>query len=477
MKTLRKKIVIVGAGVTGLAIAYKLSQYPYYDVTLIEKASRVGGWVQSRVTDEGIFETGPKGVRIRGKAGKCFLNWVRELGLEDELIVNDPSALSRSIWLEESLQRVTEKPWLWHRSKATKGLAFALIKELFRPFKIKTDITIKQFFCDRFGPELYQQLIDPALLGVFGVSGEHLSMQSCFPDLWYLCQKHKGLMRAMIFRLFHSFKNKVMFCKNNKDQINPWPLKVTSAALCSFRYGMAQFIEALQKNVADKLMLEQGIEEITYDPTSCSFKLNLSYGELDADHLFITCAPWSIDSAIKKLLRNWPYFKEKVGSTSLALVQLCYNRTIDKQLGFGYLVPSQRQAAILGTVFDSNIFSEHNRSNKTRVTVMLPWKLEKEDGISLKNQIHLARMTLEKQLHWHEKIHFQTVHLAFKALPVYHVHHLDRLKVLEKEIEDRQLGLHFCGLGYRGFAFSQCLLQATELADNFMKEDRGNFST
>jgi oxygen-dependent protoporphyrinogen oxidase len=66
---------VIGAGITGLTTAYRLSKNPNCaKVTLYEKSSRIGGWLDSEVIDvEGgqiVFEYGPR--TLRAVAPACL---------------------------------------------------------------------------------------------------------------------------------------------------------------------------------------------------------------------------------------------------------------------------------------------------------------------------------------------------------------------------------------------------------------------
>jgi oxygen-dependent protoporphyrinogen oxidase len=77
------KLGVVGGGISGLTLTYKLSQKLQalgkpYKILLIEKSNRVGGWIKSRsLSDEGItWETGPRSLRIAGVQGLKTLKLV-----------------------------------------------------------------------------------------------------------------------------------------------------------------------------------------------------------------------------------------------------------------------------------------------------------------------------------------------------------------------------------------------------------------
>ena len=73
------KIAILGGGISGLAAAYRLLDKVKdpSGITVLESSDRVGGWLQSFVTEEGaVFELGPRSIRPAGNAGMATLKIV-----------------------------------------------------------------------------------------------------------------------------------------------------------------------------------------------------------------------------------------------------------------------------------------------------------------------------------------------------------------------------------------------------------------
>lgn len=74
------RFLILGGGISGLSAAYRLLQKVSNarDITVVEKTSRLGGWIQSKCYEDGaVFELGPRGLRPASLSGRSSLELVR----------------------------------------------------------------------------------------------------------------------------------------------------------------------------------------------------------------------------------------------------------------------------------------------------------------------------------------------------------------------------------------------------------------
>lgn len=75
-------VAVLGGGISGLASAYFLSRrLPRAKVTLFERSSRLGGWLQSEKVDVSngkiLLEQGPRSIRPNTLGAKVTLGLVR----------------------------------------------------------------------------------------------------------------------------------------------------------------------------------------------------------------------------------------------------------------------------------------------------------------------------------------------------------------------------------------------------------------
>src|SRR5947209_15676911 len=97
------RVVIVGAGISGLSLAYRLQQLrPDADVTVLEAAGRVGGTVRTEHRDGFTVECGPNGF-LDSKPTTVQL--CRDVGLGDRLLpASETSRRHRYLFLNGTFQ-------------------------------------------------------------------------------------------------------------------------------------------------------------------------------------------------------------------------------------------------------------------------------------------------------------------------------------------------------------------------------------
>ena len=97
-------MVVIGAGISGLACAYRLKQLGVRPLVL-EASERAGGAIRTVRRDGYTFEMGPQAPRFSAPVWQI----VRELGLEREFVAGDPKA-ARYIARNGKLERAPFSP-------------------------------------------------------------------------------------------------------------------------------------------------------------------------------------------------------------------------------------------------------------------------------------------------------------------------------------------------------------------------------
>ena len=180
-------VVVVGAGVAGLATAYELHRRGI-PVRILERAPRAGGVVLTEQVDGFTFDAGPDALLIQKPAA---IQLCRELGLGDRLfttskprtafILRDgilhPLPESSVLGIPRNVSALAATRLFSLAGKARMGLEIVI-----RPRPAAAgDESIASFIGRRFGAEAVTYLAEPLLAGIHAGDVNRLSMRALFP--------------------------------------------------------------------------------------------------------------------------------------------------------------------------------------------------------------------------------------------------------------------------------------------------------
>src|SRR6202034_3867028 len=229
-----QRVTIVGAGICGLACAYRLGQLGI-SATALERSPNSGGVIDREETHGFLFESGPQSFL----GGEPLLTLVRELGLEAELQIADPSA-PRFIVKGQRLQKMPMSPQAMLRSSfLAPGSRWKLASEPWRKTKPPAnDESIASFVRRKFGNEILEYLVAPFVSGVYAGDPERLSLKAAFPTLDEWERQYGSVLRGAV---------------NSRPAKNK---RMGAPPLCSFTHGVAALPRALAASLDDALHYE-----------------------------------------------------------------------------------------------------------------------------------------------------------------------------------------------------------------------------
>ncbi len=419
-----KHHVILGAGVSGLALAWKLKDNSR--VTIVEKCHRPGGWLRTIHQDGFLFEQGPRSCRPKG-AGINTLELIEALGLQDQVITG--KTLKRYLYVDGQMRTIPSGPFSVLFSPLTRGILPAIWNDLRTPGNVSQDESIYEFFSRRFSSQVAEKLIDPMTLGIYAGDIRKLSLKSCFPFLHQLERDHGSIIKGLFTR------------KKEKKVGSPFIREIQKASLFSFKGGMETLSNELAKRLESDLMLGTGAASLAFH--NDFVEVGLSNGtKIHADHVHSTLPARELAQILPDpKLKQIPY-------VSVAVVNLGYRKQILEKHGFGYLIPSNQREPILGVVFDSCIFPQQNKSaDETRITVMMHLRGTNEE---LKNT---ALAAVSKHLNIDDYPDAISVFQAKDAIPQYHVGHTE----LVNSILPPSHRLSILGSSFNGVSVNDCI--------------------
>lgn len=343
------EVAIVGAGVSGLVVAYRLHQKGVRPL-VIDPADRVGGVVRTERSQDCLLEVGPNSTLSK----PAVLSLISDLGLTEELLHPQEGAKKRYLGLLSPSNECT-----CELAAAPEGLVSALATPILsarqkwrilgdllsRPQK-EEDEDVFAFVARHFGHGVAERVVAPMLSGIWAADISSLSARSALSSLWNYDQSHGSIIRGAV---------KQMLQKRSKP-------KEPRAKLVTFREGMQTLPNALAAVLAEKhILLRTEVQHLAKDGHSvvmralCNGHVNRSIGAqkvvitgsaASAAHLLEHAAP-----ALAAEIRKVPY-------APLGVLHVLYKRkAVQHSLdGFGFLVPPSKPCALLGAIFSSSLF-------------------------------------------------------------------------------------------------------------------------
>lgn len=418
--------IILGAGISGLTLGHALKKAKK-EFLILEKSDRTGGWIRTDTSKGFLFESGPRSFRTIA-AGSPTFDLIEELGLSNEVIIADPAAKKRLLYHQGNVR--TFKPW-----------NTAILKGIWKDFttgsSLKDDESVEEFFSRRFGNEISHSFGDAVASGIFAGDFTQLSMKSCFPKFWDWDQKHRGMLRGM-------FKN-----------------RGKKTCIYSFKNGLQTLTDRLTEELKDHIRLNS--EVISLEQNDHSITVTMAdYQQISAEKVFATIGPHQLAPLVPDRLSNQ---LQSIPTASVAVVHFGFKKNILPQKGFGYLVPHREKQPIMGVVWDSCTFPQHNKHpQETRLTVMIGGsrqaELVEQNPDSLKE---LAYQTLKSHLDISAIPDAISLSVARNAIPQYVKGHEAKLRCIEESIEEMLPDLTLLGSGYNGVSVNDCILHARRI--------------
>lgn len=442
------KTCIIGAGISGLALAWQIKRQGG-DCTILEQAPHVGGAMRSFRDGDYLAEEGPNSILLNSAAIEEFLYSVP--GLQERIVEAAPEANKRFIVRNGEPHAVPMGPLsaittpLW--SFAGK---FRVLKEPFiKAIDPNKEESVADFVRRRLGKELYEYAINPLVGGIYAGDPEKLSLRYGFPKLYALEQQHGGLIRGAIAKMRASKKS-------SKPRIKK--------RIISFIDGMGELPEKLAEALQDNLQTGVSIESIRRYGDKWSVEWNSIFTE-EFDEVILTIpAHKTCSLPFEAELQEAFSFLEEIDYPPVSVLTLAYKRKdIEHPLdGFGALVPTCEQRKILGALFPSSLFKGRAPSDEALLTVFVGGERQPElatpDTEELKGIVcHELKSLLGIQgeatfchhKHWSQ------------AIPQYKMGYGNVLEQM-KTIESKYQGLKLAGNYKTGISVSYCIEAALD---------------
>jgi len=314
---------IVGAGITGLALAHYCRERGV-DAVAFEASSEPGGVIRSSRADGRVLEHGPQRTRLTPE----IEGLVDDCGLRDDLRTADTD-LPLYVYVDGRLREVPFSPraFLSTDLLSLRGKVRLLAEPL--TDGARDDETAADYFVRKFGREAYHNLVEPLFGGIYGSDPAEMPGKYALQTVRKM-ERSGSLVRAAINRRLEG-----------KERQPP----------VSFADGMAQLPRALYDHNADRVELETPVDRIA--PAGTGYRLETDAGSHAVDHVVVTTRAdvaagllADVDAGSARALRRLYY-------NPLAYVHLHSDAA---PAGYGYQVRHDEPLHTLGVTWNASLF-------------------------------------------------------------------------------------------------------------------------
>ncbi|MET8078022.1 protoporphyrinogen oxidase [Streptomyces sp. NPDC005303] len=448
-------VVVIGAGIAGLAAAHRLTQRGAH-VTVLEASDRVGGKLLPGEIAGARVDLGAESMLARRPEAVAL---AREVGLDERL--QPPATATASIWTRGAL-RPMPKGHVMGVPGTAEALAGVLSDEGLARIEqdaelprteVGDDVAVGEYVAARLGREVVDRLIEPLLGGVYAGDAYRISMRSAVPQLFQVARTRTSLtegVREIQARMAANQQTGPVFM-GIEGGVGTLPLAVAHAVRArggEIRTGAP--VTGLRRESSGGWKVVTGDRVLHADAVIVAAPAPAAAGLLRAE------AP----EAATEL--------DTVEYASMALVTLAYRRS-DTALpaGSGFLVPPVDGRTIKASTFASQkwgwIADENpdmvvlrtsvGRYGETRILERDDADLVDVSRHDLKAATGLDATPLETRVtRWTD------------GLPQYPVGHHARVERIREHIA-KLPGLAVCGAQYDGVGIPACIASAYAAVD------------
>lgn len=452
-----KKIVVIGAGISGLTTAYLLFKEGY-DVVVLEQKDKVGGSIETVLESGFLFDRGPNSGL---ETTPLIQQLVKELNLEDQFVYANREGNKRYILRNNELHALPMSPSAFFKTKLFSGKA--KLRLMAEPFIGKSKDgyyqSIAEFVTRRLGKEFLDYAINPFVAGVYAGRPEELSVKSAFPKLYALEEEYGGLILGTL----RSIRKR----KKSKE------VSKQSAKMFSFKDGMKVLPEAIADELGNRI--STGVEVTSVRKTAdgnygVTFRDGKQSLTLLADVVLSTVPAYKASELFGHFDETLVKHLNEIYYPPVLVLYLVYERSsIGQPLdGFGFLIPEKEEKSFLGAIWSSVIFPNRTDETKAAFTIFIGGSRDSGfvDDVE-KIVIDRARREFELLMKISAEPVMITKRFWPKAIPQYnlgYVEHENFFDHFEKDNKGIILGGNYRG----GISIGDCIKNA-ELVANKVK--------
>lgn len=455
-----RHVVVVGAGIAGLAAAHALRQRggTRLRVTVLEATGTVGG--KLRVADfAGVpVDEGAESMLARRPEGLAL---ARAAGLGSQLV--HPATSSARIWtrghlrplpgghvlgIPGDLSSLAASRILTAGELARVSLDRLLPRTPYGDGSPDADVAVGRYVAARLGRSVVDRLVEPLLGGVYAGQADNLSFNAAVPQIARAARSSRSLISAA-------------------RQVQAGALGTATPVFASVRGGLGR----LPQNLANRLVSEYGVALRTGAPvrelhrTSTGWRLVLGLTrapqQLEADAVVLAVPGAAAGRLLTDLAPDAAAQTAAIEYASVAIATLAFPRSAFPEAfpGSGFLVPPVDARTVKAATFSTTKWGWYGELAADLVVVRLSIGRHREEEQLQRDDAELvaaASADLAAAVGVRGRPLDARVSRWGGGLPQYAVGHLGRIARIRRGLAS-QPTLTVCGAAYDGVGIPACI--------------------
>ncbi len=445
-------VVVVGAGISGLAGAWGIQQQGAR-VLVLEAGARPGGCIASAREHGCLLESGPNSALDTTP----LINQLLEaLNIVDSRIPVNAGASNRYVLRGGKPVVLPMSPISFLTTPLfSTGAKLRLLRE---PFIARSaadvEETVATFVRRRLGAEFLDYAINPFVGGVYAGNPEMLSVSAAFPRLHQLEQEHGSLIRGQLMGALARARNP----EKSKH----------SAGMFAFREGMQTMTDAIARQLSH---IEFGTQVVGVTAGDNGYTVSADNSgtrrEFCARAVLLAVPAYAAAKLVGSITPPAATALAEIPYPPVAVTHSAYRRDAIRHPldGFGLLVPACERGQILGTLFSSSLFDNRAPRELALLTTFLGGMRQPELAQLDEREIaRIAEADNARLLGIGGRAEFVKVTRWERAIPQYTLGHSARMAQLDVA-ERMSPGLFFCANYRGGISVGDCIKSAHSAAN------------
>jgi oxygen-dependent protoporphyrinogen oxidase len=471
------RVAVIGGGLSGLATAHRIGEISQRqnrpcELTLFEAGPQLGGVMGTQRVGDYLVETGAD-MFITNQPWAVDL--CKRLGLEDRLIPTDETYRGSQVLHHSKPVPVPEgfmllaPAQIWPvltssifslRGKLRMGLEYVIPRR-----QCGGDESLASFVKRRFGKEALGRLIQPLVGGIYTADPEQLSLQATLPRFLEMEQTYRSLIRA------------------SRKQVTQHSESETSGSgaryglFVTLKEGISELLDALGRKVEQMgtVRLDTPVMKLSRrEKPDNGWDVTLKDGSTESfDAVVLALRSHQAADLLKGAENELAGFLRKIPYASTAVV-ISGHQLADIQnplSAFGLVIPMIENRKILAVSYASRKFPGRAPQGHVILRTFVGGAMQPELFDLSDDEIYkLVREELHDILGITGEPDFQMIARYEKAMPQYHVGHLQRVEHIEQRVS-RLPGLALAGNAYRGVGIPDCIHSGEQAAERVCAMD------